>query len=120
MPSRFVRIPRRLAVEPLEVLFNQRMGRVLATPRDYRSWEDRERKPEPDTLAGAWHYYDLAEVAPFDLSLEDIVEVDLSEHLDRYILGHAAERHGMTDLAAALLAGDIDRAEDLLRALENA
>lgn len=120
MPSRFVRIPRRLAVEPLEVMFNQEMGRITSTPEDFRSWEVKEKEPTPETLAGAWYHYDLDEIAPFDLSPEDIVEVDLNEHLDRYILGHAAERKSMPDLAAALLAGDIDRAADLLRALENA
>lgn len=116
--SRFVRIPRGLAVEPLEVLYNQQLGRVLSTPKDFRSWADRKRKPEPALLLGSWHHYNREEVASFDLCLEDIVEVDLNEHLDRYILGHAAEGLGMTDLASALLAGDIDRAEDLLRALE--
>jgi hypothetical protein len=30
----YVRIPRALAVEPLEVLLNQRMGRIVETPQD--------------------------------------------------------------------------------------
>lgn len=120
MPSRFVRIPRRLAVEPLEVMINHKLGRIIVTPRDCRSWEARKEELEPEVLAGSWCHYDLGEITSFDLSLEDIVEVDLDEHLDRYILGHAAERQGLPDLASALLAGDIDHAEDLLRALENA
>lgn len=120
MPSRFVRIPRRLAVEPLEVMINHKLGRIVNTPQDFSSWEVKEKRPSAPILVGTWYHYDLDEVAPFDLSLEDIVEVDLNEHLDRYILGHAAERKGMPDLAAALLAGDIDRAEEILRALENA
>lgn len=98
-------------------MINHKLGRIVVTPRDCRSWEVKEN--EPEVLAGSWYQYDTEEIAPCDLSLEDIVEVDLNEHLDRYILGHAAERKGMPDLAAALLAGHIDRAEEILRALEN-
>jgi hypothetical protein len=119
MPSRFVRIPHRLAVEPLEVLFNQTLGRILATPQDFRSWENRAEKPTPVVLAGTWYHYDLEEARAFDLRANDVVEVDLDVDLNSYILAHAARRHGLIDLAVALLSKDIDLAEELLRALGN-
>jgi hypothetical protein len=118
MPSHYVRIPHRLAVEPLEVLFNQNLGRILAMPQDFRSWEDREKEPRPKVLAGTWYHYDLEEARAFDLRANDVVEVDLDVDLNSYILAHAARRHGLIDLGVALLSKDFDRAEELLRALE--
>jgi hypothetical protein len=119
MPSRYVRIPHRLAVEPLEVLFNQTLGRILTTPQDSRSWEDQAEKPEPDVLAGTWYHYDLEEARAFDLRAGDVVEVDLDVDLNSYILMLAAIRKGYQDLAAALAADDKDLAENLLCQLEN-
>jgi hypothetical protein len=119
MPSRFVSIPHRLAVEPLEVMINQRMGRILAAPRDFRSWEDRAAKPTPVVLSGGWYLYGVEEARGFDLRAGDVVEVDLDVDLDRYILAHAARRHGLVDLAVALMSKDLDLAEELLCQLEN-
>jgi hypothetical protein len=117
MPSRYVRIPPRLAVEPLEVMINQTLGRILATPQDFRSREDREKEPRPKVLAGAWFHYNWEEATPFDLRANDVVEVDLDVDLNSYILGHAARRHGLIDLAVALMSKDFDLAEELLTLL---
>jgi len=117
MPSRYVRIPHRLAVEPLEVLFNQVSGRILATPQDFRSWEDREKEPRPKVLAGTWLPVDADEIAPFDLRPGDIVEIDIGDPLSAYILMLVAIRKGYQDLAAALAADDRDLAEELITLL---
>jgi hypothetical protein len=109
MPSRYVRIPALLAVEPLEVMINQRTGRILSC---VKLWESQ-------WLTLTWYHYNMETVEVCAVDADIIIEVDLNEHIDRYILSHAAELRGMTELAAALRAGDIDRAEELLRALEN-
>lgn len=109
MPSRFVSIPVRLAFEPLEVMINQRMGRILSC---VKLWES-----QWPTLT--WYHYNMEAVEVRDVDDDTIINVDLDEHLDRYILAHAALANDLPDLAAALLAGDLDRAEELLRALEN-
>lgn len=109
MPSRYVRIPTRLVVEPLEVMVNQRLGRILSC---VKLWES-----QWPTLT--WYYYNMEAVEINLVDDDTIIEVDLDEEVDCYILAHAARRHELPDLAAALLAGDLDRAEDLLRALEN-
>lgn len=115
--SNFVRIPHRLAVEPLEVLYDHRSGRIVETPQDLRSWEDKERSPRPITLWGTWYPTDADGTEPFDLRYGNIVEVDIADPLNAYILMLAATRKGYQDLAAALAADNKDLAEDILDSL---
>lgn len=124
MRSSFVRIPHGLAVEPLEVMFNYRSGRILETPTDLRSLEDKERSTRPITLWGTWYPEDCDEgTEPFDLRYGDIIEVDIGVPLNAFILMMAAARKGYQDLAAALAADNKDLAKellDILCQLENA
>lgn len=123
MRSNYVRIPHGLAVEPLEVMLNQRVGRIVETPQDFRSWEDKERSPRPITLAGTWYPVDADGTEPFDLRYGDIVEADIDDPLSAFILMLAATRKGYQDLAAALHENDKELVEellDILYQLENA
>ena len=117
MRRNYVRIPHGLAIEPLEVLRNQCMGRIVDTPQDFRSGEDKEKHPRAPVLAGTWYPTDATGTKPFDLRPSDIVETDIADPLNAFILMLAAVRKGYQDLAAALAAGDKALAEKFLDSL---